>query len=476
LSSNLGQETRLAFAEAKQGQVFRFWDKLNQVEREALVSQANQIDLIELREGLHQALNSDLSEAQSFANIEPTPWISLPADLESDHCWRDAHEQGEELLRKGRVAAFTVAGGQGTRLGYNGPKGAYPVTPVTKKPLFQVFAEKLKAAEKRYGKNILWFVMTSEANHSQTKEFFNQSNYFGISSSSIRFIQQGMMPAVLETGEIILESPSRIAMNPDGHGGSFRALANSGATEEMIKKGIEIISYFQVDNPLAPFLEPSFLGFHASTGSQMSSRAAPKTGPEEKVGVFCLRNGSLTVIEYSDLPEKLACHRQSDGSLTFKAGNLAMHAIDPSFAHKLGKRTHDCKLPFHAARKKIPTIDEKGNPVSPKKPNGIKLETFVFDALPFAKNPCVMEVSRQDAFSPVKNADGTDSIQTCQADQLRKFARWARAAGAEIDTDASGLPSINFEISAGFALDHEEFALRWEEVGKPSIIEGTVFT
>lgn len=285
-----------------------------------------------------------------------------------------------------------------------------------------------------------------------------------------------MMPAVLETGEILLESPSRIAMNPDGHGGAFRALANSGATEEMIEKGIEIITYFQVDNPLVPFLEPSFLGFHASTGSQMSSRAAPKTGPEEKVGVFCLRNGYLTVIEYSDLPEKLAHLRQRDGTLTFRAGNLAMHAIDPKFAHKVGKRSNECKLPFHAARKKIPTIDEKGNPVSAKEPNGIKLETFVFDALPFAKNPCVMEVSRQDAFSPVKNADGIDSIQTCRADQLRKFARWAKAAGAEIDTDASGLPGIDFEISAGFALDQEEFALRWKETGRPSILEGTIFT
>ena len=146
-----------------------------------------------------------------------------------------------------------------------------------------------------------------------------------------------------------------------------------------------------------------------------------------------------------------------------------MHAIDPNFAHKLGKRAHDCKLPFHAARKKIPTIDEKGNPVSPKEPNGIKLETFVFDALPFAKNPCVMEVSRQDAFSPVKNAEGTDSIQTCQADQLRKFARWASVAGAEIDTDVSGLPSIDFEISAGFALDQEEFASRWKAAGRPPL-------
>lgn len=476
MSANLGQEIRLAFAEAEQGHVFRFWDKISQTEQNALLKQANQIDLIELKEVLRQALNRGASDTQAFTDLEPTPWISLPIDPEGERCWREADELGEKLLRTGKVAAFTVAGGQGTRLGYDGPKGAYPVTPVSQKPLFQVFAEKLKAAAKRYGKSIPWFIMTSEANHHQTKGFFDQRDYFGMTSSDVRFLQQGMMPAVLETGEILLQSPGRIAMNPDGHGGFFRALAKSGATKEMHENGIEIITYFQVDNPLAPFLEPAFLGFHASTGSEMSSRAAPKTGPEEKVGVFGLRNGKLNVIEYSDLPEKLAHLRQSDGKLTFQAGNLAMHAIDPNFADKVGGREHACKLPFHAARKKIPTIDDKGNPSLPNEPNGIKLETFVFDALPLAKNPCVVEVARKEAFSPVKNAEGVDSIHTCRADQLRKFTRWAKAAGVELEADATGLPSVDFEISPGFALDHREFALRWKEVGSPPIEEGTVFT
>jgi len=475
LSANDATEVRSAFEEAGQAQVFRFWKRLNKKQRSLLISQANQIDLDELRRAVDQALQSSKSASESFANLEPAPWIPLPADAESEARWREAEEIGEELLHAGRVAAFTVAGGQGTRLGYDGPKGAFPIAPVSGKSLFQLFAEKLKAAGARYGRSMPWFVMTSEANHQATKDFFEKHSHFGLDSTKIRFLQQGMMPAVLETGQILLERPDRIAMNPDGHGGAFRVLAKSGAANEMQEMGIEIITYFQVDNPLAPFLEPASLGFHVSTRSDMTSRAAPKTGPDEKVGVFCLQNGSPAVIEYSDLPAELAQLRNNDGTLVFKAGNLAMHTIDPAFAERIGKGDKTFRLPFHAARKKVPTIDEKGESVFPDEPNAIKLETFIFDAIPLAEKSCVLEVAREEGFSPLKNAEGLDSIQTCQADQLRQYARWAKEAGAALETDNTGLPSLTFEISAEFALDKKEFKQRWGDAGSPLIREKQIF-
>jgi len=475
LSDNDGTSVRAAFAEAGQGQVFRFWERLDPGERNRLIHQASEIDLAELEDAVRQALEQSESASDACSDLEPAPWIPLPADTEGERRWREVEGIGEDLLRMGKVAAFTVAGGQGTRLGYDGPKGAFPVTPVSKKPLFQVFAERLKAAERRYGKTTPWFVMTSEANHERTKTFFEERDFFDLGLDAVHFLRQGMMPAVLETGEIMLERPDRIAMNPDGHGGAFRVLTKSGAAKNMQEAGIEVITYFQVDNPLAPFLEPAFLGFHASSGSEMSSRAAPKTGPEEKVGVFCLRRGALTVIEYSDLPDELAHLREEDGTLIFQAGSLAMHAIDPVFAERVGRGEMAFKLPSHAARKKVPTIDKEGNPIFPDEPNGIKLETFVFDAIPLAKQPCVVEVARKEAFSPVKNTEGVDSVDTCRADQLRRFARWAKAGGAELETDETGLPAISFEIDPGFAFDEREFARRWKEAGEPAIEEGLVF-
>ncbi|MFP6900346.1 MAG: UTP--glucose-1-phosphate uridylyltransferase, partial [Opitutales bacterium] len=306
MNTNDGSEVIAAFEDANQPHVFRFWSDLDEVERKQLLSQASQIDLLELKNALRQALEQKRAPSLSLGDLEPAPWVSLPMDPQGELKWKEAKAIGEELLHAGKVVAFTVAGGQGTRLGYNGPKGACPVTPLTNKSLFQVFAEKLKVGHRRYGRNLDWVVMTSEVNHEQTKGFFKKHNYFGLDPNGVRLLPQGMMPAVLDSGEIILETKSRIAMNPDGHGGVFRVLAKSGLAKELQEAGTEVITYFQVDNPLAPFLEPEFLGFHTAAGSEMSSRAAPKKSPDEKVGVFCLRNGTLSVIEYSDLPDQLA--------------------------------------------------------------------------------------------------------------------------------------------------------------------------
>jgi UDP-N-acetylglucosamine/UDP-N-acetylgalactosamine diphosphorylase len=240
----------------------------------------------------------------------------------------------------------------------------------------------------------------------------------------------------------------------------------------MAAEGIDTLSYFQVDNPLVRCVDPAFLGWHRLRGSEMSSKAVPKAYAGEKLGHFCLRRGQLVVVEYSDLPE--AVQRETDpatGELRYRAGSIAIHALDREFIRRMARGPGG--LPFHRADKKIPTVDAEGRAVKPDRPNGVKFELFVFDALPFAANPVVVETSRADDFSPVKNAEGVDSPASCRADQLRQFARWLRAAGAPLATDASGLPAIALEVSPRFGYDETMVRERWAALApKPPLVDG----
>jgi UDP-N-acetylglucosamine/UDP-N-acetylgalactosamine diphosphorylase len=462
-----------AFQDAGQEQVFAFFEQLSPAEQEELLAQASEIDLREIDHLKRTLLPEKAAAPLDFAGLEPAPYEPLPEHGGDASAWMAAREAGERALRQGQVAAFTVAGGQGTRLGYDGPKGTFPVTPVKHKTLFQVFAEKILAAGERYGRPLHWFIMTSHQNHAATESFFQQHGYFGLAPERVHFFRQGRMPAVDHQGRILLESTSRIALSPDGHGGSFRALERSGALALMEKEGIQTISYFQVDNPLVHCIDPSFIGWHLLRGSEMSSKMVPKAYAEEKVGHFCVQNGRIVVVEYSDLPMEL--QRQTDlasGQLRFIAGSIAIHLLDRDFVQRIAQGGHS--LPFHRADKKIPTIDQEGNPVKPEQPNGVKFEMFVFDALPLARNPLVIETRREDDFSPVKNAEGRDSPQTCREDQLKQFARWANAQGANVPVDADGLPEVVFEVSPLFGYDEESFAESWSRrQPPPEIKQGT---
>lgn len=460
------------FERAGQGHVFAFYPQLDAAAQQRLLADAAEIDLPEI-EQLTRTLLAKSAAAIDLKGLEPAPYVKLPEHGGDPAQWSKAKAAGEEALRAGRVAAFTVAGGQGTRLGYDGPKGTFPVTPIKNKTLFQVFAEKICAAGIRYGKPLHWFIMTSHANHEATEMFFKQNAFFGLEAQRVHFFRQGRMPAVDFQGKILLETPSAIAMSPDGHGGSLRALARSGALDLMKREGIDTLSYFQVDNPLVRCIDPSFIGFHLLHRSEMSSKTVPKAYPEEKVGHFCTQNGKLVVIEYSDLPMDLQRQRDPSGELRFIAGSIAIHLLDTGFIRRMAEGGEGVALPFHRADKKIPTIDAQGKALKPEKPNGVKFEMFVFDALPFSQNPLVIETRRADDFSPVKNAEGVDSPKTCREDQLRQFGRWLNANGASVQTDATGLPSVTIEVSPLFGYDEDSFADSWRKRSpKPPVSEG----
>ena len=466
------------FEQAGQGHVFNYFDELDESSRGHLLKQAASIDLQALELLVEKHLNNngdDSVEESPLDGLAPAPYVQLASHGGDSDKWKEAHKAGVEAISAGRVAAFMVAGGQGTRLGFNGPKGTFPVAPVTKKTLFQVFAEKLLRSGKRFGVTIPWFILTSETNNEATIAAFREANFWGLDPESVHFIIQGLMPAVDYKGKILMADKSTIAMAPDGHGGSLSALVRSGAVEKMAAMGIDCISYFQVDNPLARCIDPEFIGFHVLGQSELSSKMVPKAYAREKVGIFCLQDGTLKVVEYSDMPDAMQDEVDKNGSIRYNAGNVAIHLFDREFVKRVGSSGSDLRLPFHRADKKISFINAEGKIIKPDTPNGVKFEQFVFDALPVARNSIVVESAREDEFSPVKNAEGKDSPKTCHEDQLRMFARWLTAAGETIETDENGLPKLSFEISPLFAVDEADFVAHYASLDqKITISEGTI--
>jgi len=440
---------REKLAAVDQAQVLRFYDQLDAGGKDRLRAQLLALDLGEIDELAEKHVRHK-SPIPIPRNIEPVQAYPRKPKPGQEKLYADAQARGLELLKQGKVAAFLVAGGQGTRLGYDGPKGEFPVTPIKNKPLFQVFAEQLLAWSRDAGRPIPWYIMTSDANDAATRAFFQKNNHFGHDPANIVIFQQGLMPAFDMMGHMLLGERDSLALSPDGHGGSLRALRKSGALDDMKRRGVEHLSYFQVDNPLVHTIDPRFLGLHDLTGSEMSSKTIPKAGPLEKVGNFAVGDGVLQVIEYSDMPDALANQKNPDGSLTFNAGSIAIHALRVSFIERL-TATGRLELPWHRAEKKVPYVDERGNAVKPEQANAVKLEQFVFDAIPLAKNAIVYETERREEFSPVKNAEGVDSPATSRRDQLRRAARWLTTAGVPVPMQGDD-PHATIEISPLFAV------------------------
>ena len=442
-----------------QAHVLAFWDQLDDAQRGELLDDLDQIDF-EQCIPLIEPYVRDRPSIELPHEIEPPPALPALADPEHAEQYADAPRVGRAAIAAGKVAAFVVAGGQGSRLGYDGPKGGFKISPVRDACLFQLFAENLLGLERRFGRRPRWYIMTSPSNHADTIAIFEQHNYFGLTADDVMFFSQGQMPAFLPDGRIAMASKHGIALSPDGHGGSLTALNKSGALADMRQRGIEHLSYFQVDNPLVKVIDPLFVGLHITTGSEMSSKAVTKAFDKERVGNFCVADGKVTVIEYSDLPDELAEKHNADGSRAFDAGSIAIHVLSREFVERVTGGDGTLRLPWHRADKKVATIDAAGNPIDPTEPNAVKLEMFVFDAIPLAQNPLVQYTLREEEFSPVKNAEGVDSPATTRRDLIRRAARWLESCGATIPRDADGEPAAKLEISPAFALDAEDLSER----------------
>jgi UDP-N-acetylglucosamine/UDP-N-acetylgalactosamine diphosphorylase len=445
-----------------QEHLLAFWDTLAPDEQALLAGQIEAIDF-----GLIRRLFEDRDRqgniGQLAARAEPPAAAIRLSDSRHTPCAvadstrsalatsSPATVRGVAALRAGQLGAILVAGGQGTRLGFQQPKGMFPIGPLSQKSLFQLHVEKIVAAARRYGVRIPLYLMTSPATHDETAAFFAENGRFGLPAEDLFLFCQGTMPAVdAQTGRVLLDGPGRIAVSPDGHGGMLAALQRSGALDDIERRGIRQLFYFQVDNPLVDICGPEFVGHHLLAGSEFTTQVVAKRDPLERVGNVVQVDGRLMVIEYSDLPDEAAHRRNQDGSLAIWAGSIAVHVIDAA----LLRRTADAAggLPFHVARKKVPCLDAAGRRIEPSRPNAIKFERFIFDLMPLARNAIVVEVDPAQAFAPLKNESGAkaDTSEHVREALVALHRDWLRQAGVEVDD------GVVVEISPLFALDAEE--------------------
>lgn len=446
-------ELKVMLEKHKQKHLLHFWNELDDVGKRKLSGAINSIDFEEITK-LSKLINHDVKIEK---NIEQASYIPFSQNDTSNSFYKKMHNLGEELLKQGKVAAFVVAGGQGTRLGYNAPKGAYPIGPITKNSLFQFHFEKLMALQKKYKADIPFLIMTSEMTHHDTIEYLTKKDFFGYNKKNVFIFQQGRMPAMDKNGKILLAEKGYPAFSPNGHGGSIFALKDSGLFSELIQREIEYLFYFQVDNILVNICEPYFLGCHINNNSDISLKVLEKTYPEEKMGVFVINNKKACIIEYSDLSKEEMYEKDNKGKIKYRLGSPAVHIFKISFLKNFTDKYKN--LPYHKAVKKVRYINEKGKHINPDEPNGVKFEMFIFDILPYSSPDKVIAVEclREREFAPLKNKEGKDSIQTVHTLYMNECSRLLENLGFKnLPRDASGNLIYKIEISPYLTTFKEE--------------------
>jgi UDP-N-acetylglucosamine/UDP-N-acetylgalactosamine diphosphorylase len=438
------KELRAKYEKAGQEQVFAFYDKLSVAEKAAIFGQLSDFDVDYINQIFDKAVNPPKTESAE-AKLEPLPGNATSSVLDSKAEDLDKwYNSGLDLIAENKVAVVLMAGGQGTRLGSSAPKGCYDIGLPSQKSLFQLQGERIakveQLAKKKHGKEsvtVPWYVMTSGPTRGPTEKFFQENNYFGLKKENVFIFEQGVLPCISNEGKILLESKSKVAVAPDGNGGLYQALIKSGAVADMGKRGVQHIHAYCVDNCLVKVADPAFIGFSASKRVDIATKVVRKRNAKESVGLILQKNGKPDVVEYSEISSEDAEAKDPKDSelLKFRAANIVNHYYSYSFLESIPEWVQ--KLPHHVARKKIPYVDtEKGETIKPTKPNGIKLEQFVFDCFPFLsldKFAC-MEVKREDEFSPLKNAPGTgeDDPETSKKDIMTQGKKWVEAARAVV--------------------------------------------
>lgn len=444
-----------------QEHLLQFWEELSLEEQGELAEQIEALDLALVHSLFRGAKDQPDWETLS-RRATPPPAVRL-VDRQIGSVGslgitsKAAHERGVAALGTGKVGVLLTAGGQGSRLGFERPKSMYPIGPLSNATLLQIHIEKVRALAERYKVSIPLYLMTSPATHDDTVRFLDENERFGLAKGDLTVFCQGSMPAVdIETGKLLLADKHRLFLSPDGHGGTVAALAANGILEALNKRGVDQLFYLQVDNPLVPICDPELVGYHLLAESELTSMAVAKNTPQDKVGNFAMIDERLHVIEYSDLPDEVAEQRDEYGELEFWAGSIAVHMFDVD----LFERAQGFKdeLPFHVARKKVEHLGPDGQTVTPAKPNALKFERFIFDLLPHARRPIVVEFAEEECFAPLKNAPGAekDTPEYVRQMMCAQHRRWLEAAGATV---ADG---VEVEISPLFALDAQGVAERIE--------------
>jgi UDP-N-acetylglucosamine/UDP-N-acetylgalactosamine diphosphorylase len=447
-----------------QAHLARWWSELDGPSRAHLAAEIAAIDFDRVDRLIAELVLGKPVVAAAPDQVQPVDVARLPQTDGERMVRLRTSGIGSDALASGEVGVILVAGGSGTRLGFEGPKGTFPIGPVSSASLFQIHAEKIVALGRRFGHIIPLYIMTSPENHTATVAFFDQHDHFGL--ERLRFFTQGQMPAFDQaTGKILMAAKDHLALSPDGHGGTLSALAapadggGPSCLDEMRELGVKTLFYFQVDNPLVRIAEPAFIGLHLEAAAEISFKVVERLSPDEKLGVVVSVDGRPQVIEYSDLPPELASRRGRDGALELWAGSIAVHILDRAFIERLST---EHRLPYHRAVKKVSYVGEDGQIRRPDSPNAIKLEQFIFDALPLAERWTVVETDRAGEFEPLKNAVGPDSPATVHQRMSDQFGNWLEQAGATVPRRPDGSVPFGIEISPLFALDAAELKSKIE--------------
>ena len=389
-----------------QNHIVNILEKLDETKKQELIEQINKIDFHQMME-LYQNTKKEIEFKEN--KIEPVPYLDK-AKLTKEQ--REEFDKlGEEVVKNNQYAVVTMAGGQGTRLGHTGPKGTFKLDVYGKgKYLFEILADNLQEANKKYGVVINWYIMTSKENNADTVEFLEKNNYFGYDKNKVTIFKQSELPLVDTEGKFLVNKEYKIKEASDGNGGTYSSLRASGCLADMKEKGIKWVFIGSVDNALLKMIDVTLLGMAVKKGVQIASKSVAKANPQERVGVFCKMNNHPKVIEYTELPEKMAEEVDSDGELKFGESHIMCNLYTIDAIEKISKEP----LIYHTAFKKNSYIDENGKEVIPTEPNSYKFESFIFDAFELFDDIAILRGKREDDFAPVKNKEGVDSPKTAK--------------------------------------------------------------
>ncbi len=392
--------------ENNQEHLIKYLEKVDNDKKEKLIKEIENIDFEQLKE-LYQTSTRNIDKAIEGVIIEHVPFVDK-YKLEEDK-YKSIEKIGIDTIKAGKYAVVTMAGGQGTRLGHNGPKGTFKleIKPEAKY-LFQIIAENLQRENEKYNIILPWYIMTSTENNEKTVEFFEEHNYFGYSKENVMFFNQANLPLLSEKGKILIDENYDLKLASDGNGSIFKSMKKEGVLDDMRKRGVQWIFIGAVDNALLNMCDPILLGLTIQDNNEIGSKSVVKANPHERVGVFCKKDNKPAVIEYTELPEEMAEETDEEGELLFGESHIMCNLFSLRALEKIAEQ----KLPYHSAHKKANYIDENGNLVKATKPNAYKYEAFIFDGFNYFDNISILRGRREEDFAPIKNAEGIDSPET----------------------------------------------------------------
>lgn len=393
------EQTKKILKDQKQEQILEYPIR----NKEEFVSEVLKINFEELNKLYDKAIKN---EKVKNSKIEPIPYIEK--DKLSEERKEYYKKIGENIIRNNEYAVVTMAGGQGSRLGHDGPKGTFDFGLENHKSIFEVLCDRLKEAYKKYNVYIPWYIMTSRQNNEDTINFFEKNNYFGYSKENIYFFKQGELPVLNDQGKLMLNKEGNINTAADGHGGIFVSMEKEKVTENMKQRGIKWVFIGPVDNVLIKMVDPIFIGICQDKNMLAGGKSIIKAYPEERVGVFCKKDGKPDVIEYTEISKEMAEMKNDKGELVYAESHINCNMFNIDIIEKISKN----KLPYHCAHKKIEYLNKEGQVVKPEEPNAYKFEAFIFDAFKMLDEMAIFRVKREEEFAPIKNAEGKDSPKT----------------------------------------------------------------